>query len=128
MKKLLMPVLLAAGLMFTTAGFSQDAVKVDHQFQIQLTDAMLQSGALQVDISALQFADEATEQKYFKSIANNLVEWTLDFNAQTATMHLFPERLGKHTWTLSDWNAYLQTMSTQCAETYKAFQISSPKQ
>lgn len=128
MKKLLMPVLLAAGLLFTVAGYSQDAVKIDHQFQVQLTDAMLQSGAVQIDISALQFADEATAQKYFKSIANNLVEFTLDYNTHTATMHLFPERLGKHTWTLADWNAYLQTMSARCSETYQAFQISSPKQ
>ncbi|HMZ88887.1 MAG TPA: hypothetical protein PK511_12030 [Chitinophagales bacterium] len=128
MKKLLMPVLLAAGLVFATAGYSQDAVKFDQHFQVQLTDAMLQSGSVVMDISDLQFTDEAAAQKYFNAIRNNLVEFTLDYSAHTVTMHLYPERLGKHTWTLSDWNAYLANMAERNAETYQSFQISSPKQ
>ena len=42
MKKLILPVLLAAGLLLSAEGYAQQAVKVDQNFDIQLTDELLQ--------------------------------------------------------------------------------------
>lgn len=127
MKRFLLPALLAVGMLFSVSGFSQNAVKLNKEFTLQLTETMLAQKAVTMDISDLQFADEATAVKYFNAIKNNLTDYTVDFAAQTAVMHLYPERLGKHTWTIADWNAYFQTQANVNAETYKAFQISSPK-
>lgn len=127
MKRFLLPALLAVGMLFSVSGFSQNAVKLNTEFKLQLTESLLAQKALTIDISDLQFADEAAAVKYFHAIQNNLTDYTVDFAAQTVVMHLYPERLGKHTWTLADWNAYLETQAAANAETYKAFQISSPK-
>lgn len=127
MKRVLLPALLAVGLLLTVTGYSQSAVKLDQQFTLQLTESMLSERSVTFDITDLQFADEITAVKYFNAIKNNLVDFTVDYTQQKAVMHLYPERLGKHTWTLADWNAYMATMSNTSAETFKAFQISSPK-
>lgn len=121
MKKLILPVLLAAGLLLSAEGYAQQAVKVDQNFDIQLTDELLQQKYVILDVSGLQFKDEATAQKYFKSIANNLIEFHLDYATQTVTMMLYPDRLGKFTWTLEDWNKYVDNMSTRCSSTYTSF-------
>lgn len=127
MKRFLLPALLAVGMLFSVSGFSQTAVKLDKQFTIQLSESMLAAKAVTMDISELQFADEASAVKYFNAIKNNLTDYTVDFANHQVVMHLYPERLGKHIWTLSDWNAYLQTTANTNAETYKAFEISTPK-
>lgn len=127
MKRFLLPALLAVGMLFSVSGFSQTAVKLNTEFKLQLTESMLTQKAVTMDISDLQFTDEAAAVKYFHAIQNNLTDYTVDYPNRTAVMHLYPERLGKHTWTIADWNAYLLTQSTVNAETYKAFQISSPK-
>ena len=121
MKRLIIPVLLAAGLLFTSVGFGQQVVKVDQNFSIQLTDQLLQQKSITLDISVLQFKDEANAVKFFHSIANNLVEFKLDYASKTATMNLFPERLAGHAWTLNDWNEYISTMSNRCSVTYNSF-------
>ncbi len=121
MKRFLLPTLLAVGLFLTVSGYGQEAVKVDRQFNIQLTESMLLQKSVQLDISGLQFRDEAMAVKFFNAIENNLVEYTVDFQNKTAVMQLFPERLGKHTWTLEQWNTYMNTAGTNSAETYKAF-------
>lgn len=121
MKRLILPVLLAAGLLISADGYGQQATKVDPNFTIQLTESMLQQKFIQLDISGLQFKDEVTAQKFFKSIQNNLVEFRVDYTAQTALMMLYPDRLGKFTWTLEDWNEYVGNMSTRCSSTYSSF-------
>ncbi len=120
-KRLIIPVLLAAGLLFTTAGICQQVVKVDQNFTIQLTDQLLQQKSITLDISALQFKDEANAVKFFNSIKNNLVEFSLDYSTKTATMNLFPERLGTHEWTLANWNEYISGMGQRCTTTYNSF-------
>jgi len=121
MKRFLLPTLLAVGLFLTVSGYGQEAVKVDRQFNIQLTESMLLQKSVQLDNSGLQFRDEAMAVKFFNAIENNLVEYTVDFQNKTAVMQLFPERLGKHTWTLEQWNTYMNTAGMNSAETYKAF-------
>ena len=100
MKRLILPVLLAAGMLLSAEGYGQQAVKVDQNFNIQLTEDLLQQKFVQLDISGLSFKDEATATKYFNSIENNLVEFVLNYEAKTATMMLYPDRLGKFTYTL----------------------------
>ncbi len=121
MKRLILPVLLAAGLLISAQGYAQQATKVEPDFNIQLTESMLQQKFIQLDISGLQFKDEVTAQKFFKSIGNNLVEFRLDYTSKTAIMMLYPDRLGKFTWTLADWNEYVGNMSTRCSSTYSSF-------
>ncbi|MBK8343840.1 MAG: hypothetical protein IPL12_11325 [Bacteroidetes bacterium] len=121
MKRLILPVLLAAGLLLSVDGYAQTAVKVDKNFSIQLTDELSQQKFVQLDISDLQFKSEADAQKFFKSIANNLCEFKVDYAAKTAVMMLYPDRLGKFTWTLDDWNKYVGDMSARCSATYNSF-------
>ncbi len=121
MKPLFKPLLIAIGLLFTVSGYTQNAVRVDQNFKVQITDQLLQQKFVTLDISDLQFKSELEAQKYFHSIENNLVEFNVDYSAKTATMLLFPERIGNHTWTLDDWNAYIANMSTRCSTTYNAF-------
>ncbi|MBK9455437.1 MAG: hypothetical protein IPO24_07530 [Bacteroidetes bacterium] len=121
MKRLILPVLLAAGMLLSAEGYGQQAVKVDQNFNIQLTDDLLQQKFVQLDISGLSFKDEATATKYFNSIENNLVEFVLNYEAKTATMMLYPDRLGKFTYTLEDWNKYIATMSQRCSSNYNSF-------
>lgn len=121
MKQLIMPVLLATGLLLTVSGFSQQAVKVDQSFDIELTDQLLQQKYVALDISGLQFKNEIEAQKFFKSIANNLVEFNLDYASKKATMVLFPERTGNHVYSLEDWNVYIDNMSSRCSSTYNSF-------
>lgn len=116
-----MPVLLATGLLLSVSGFAQQAVKVDQSFNIELTDQLLQQKYVTLDISDLQFKNELEANKFFKSIANNLVEFNLDYASKKATMVLFPERTGNHIYTLEDWNAYIDNMSTRSATTYNSF-------
>ena len=106
MKRLILPVLLAAGMLLSAEGYGQQAVKVDQNFNIQLTEDLLH---------------EATATKYFNSIENNLVEFVLNYEAKTATMMLYPDRLGKFTYTLEDWNKYIATMSQRCSSNYNSF-------
>lgn len=121
MKQLLLPTFLVVGLFLSVSGYSQQAVKVDHQFNVQLTESMLQEKSVLLDISDLQFRDESVAIKFFNAIENNLVEYTVDFESKTAVMQLFPERLGKHTWTIEQWNSYMTTAGAASAATYKAF-------
>jgi len=121
MKQLIMPVLFATGLLLSVSGFAQQAVKVDQSFNIELTDQLLQQKYVTLDISDLQFKNELEANKFFKSIANNLVEFNLDYASKKATMVLFPERTGNHIYTLEDWNAYMDNMSTRSATTYNSF-------
>lgn len=121
MKRLILPVLLAAGMLISAEGYGQQAVKVDQNFNIQLTEDLLQQKFVQLDISGLSFKDEATATKYFNSIENNLVEFVLNYEAKTATMMLYPDRLGKFTYTLEDWNKYIANMSQRCSSNYNSF-------
>lgn len=121
MKRLILPVLLTVGLLFSISGYGQQAIKVDQSFNLQLTESILQQKFVQVDFSSLQFKDEVVAQKFFKSIENNLVSFTVDYASNTATMVIYPERLGKFTWTLDDWNTYFGNMSTTCSANYASF-------
>jgi len=121
MKRFIMPVLLASGLLFTVCGFGQQAVKLDQQFNLQLTDELIQQQYVEYDFSALQFTNEAAAAKFFKSIENNLVSFSIDYTSKIATMKLYPERLGKHTWTLDQWNSYMSGTTQRCTTTYQSF-------
>ena len=117
MKQLIMPVLLATGLLLSVSGFAQQAVKVDQSFTIELTDQLLEQKYVSLDISDLKFKNE----KFFKSIANNLVEFNLDYASKKVTMVLYPERTGKFTYTLADWNTYIDNMAKRSSSTYNSF-------
>lgn len=120
MKRLITPALLVVALLFSASGFAQ-SVKLDDHFSIQLTSQTLAQKSVQFDISGLNFKDEATAQKFFNSIQNNLVTFSVDYAAKSATMFLYPERLGKTIWTIEDWNQYLDSTSKRCATTYQSF-------
>lgn len=122
MKRFLLPALLTAGLFLTASVYGQEVVQIDKQFGIQLTEAQLDAQSVQIDISNLIFRDETMAQKFFRSIENNLVTYALDYDAKTVVMTLHPERLGKHTWTLENWNNYLATAASNSAATYQSFE------
>lgn len=121
MKQLIMPVLLATGLLLSVSGFAQQAVKVDQSFTMELTDQLLEQKYVTLDISDLKFKNEQEAQKFFKSIANNLVEFNLDYASKKVTMVLYPERTGKFTYTLADWNTYIDNMAKRSSSTYNSF-------
>lgn len=73
MKRLILPVLLAAGLLLSVDGYAQTAVKVDKNFSIQLTDELLQQKFVQLDISDLQFKSEADAQKFLNQSLTTFV-------------------------------------------------------
>ena len=120
MKRFITPVLLTAALLFSASGFTQ-TVKLDDHFSIQLTSQTLEQKSVQFDITGLNFKDEADAQKFFNSIQNNLVNFSVDYATKTATMFLYPERLGKTIWTIEDWNQYLDATSQRCTTTYQSF-------
>lgn len=121
MKRLILPVLLVAGLLFATGAFAQQTVKVDRSFSVTLTDQILQQKTVDLDISGLQFKDAATAEKFFHAIANNLIDYSVDYGAKKVTMHLYPERLNGQSWTVENWNEYMSLSSKQSASTYNAF-------
>ncbi len=120
MKRFITPLLLTAAMLVTVSGFSQ-SVKLDDHFSIQISDQTLQQKTVQFDITGLNFKDEPTAQKFFNSIQNNLVSFSVDFTAKTATMYLYPERLGKTVWTIEQWNDYMDATSIRCSTTYQSF-------
>lgn len=120
MKRLITPILLAAVFFIAAPGFSQ-TVKLDNHFSMQINSQILEQKSVQFDITSLNFKDEATAQKFFHAIQNNLVSFSVDYSTKTATMYLFPERLGKAVWTIDDWNQYLENTSQRCTTTYQSF-------
>ncbi len=121
MKRLIMPALLVLGLLLAGTGYSQTAVKIDKQFSIQLTNQMIEQGSVELDFSGLNFKDEESAQKFFKSIENNLMSYTVDFSSKTATMFIYADRLGNHTWSIEQWNSYMSSTSQSCITNYQSF-------
>ena len=101
-------------------GYSQ-VVKIDNNFNLQLTPQMIEQGSVQLDISTLLFADETAAIKYFRSVENNLVTFTVDFSASIVTMNFHADRLGNHQWTFDQWNNYINSTTQQCAANYQTF-------
>jgi hypothetical protein len=121
MKRLILPVLLTVGLLFSISGYGQQAIKVDQNFNLQLNESILQQKFVQLDFTSLQFKDEVVAQKFFKSIENNLVSFTVDYASNTAMMVIYPERLGKFSWSLEEWNTFIANMSPSCSANYASF-------
>ncbi len=121
MKRFITPALLVLGILLAGSGYSQTAVTIDKQFSIQLTPQMIEQGQVQLDISSLNFIDETAAQKFFRSVENNLMSFSVDFASETATMYIYADRLGNQSWTIDQWNSYMITASQSCIANYQSF-------
>jgi hypothetical protein len=120
MKRFITPALIALCLLITGSGYSQ-AISIDKQFNLQLTQQMIEQGSVVLDISSLSFTDEAAAVKFFRSVENNLFSFEVDFASKTATILIHADRLGSRVWSLEQWNDYLVISSKNCADTYQLF-------
>lgn len=75
--------------------------------QITLDEDAPVKNTYTADISELALENEEAAIKMFNRISNNLVQFTLNWDAQTVTVHVHNERL-KEPRTIAEWNSYFE--------------------
>ncbi|MEZ5013463.1 MAG: hypothetical protein R2794_04165 [Chitinophagales bacterium] len=70
------------------------------------------------DISAMHFVSKEAAEEYFAKCRDNIVNYTVDFEKHTATIHLMLEFMEPRGWTVADYNAYLAKVSSRYQSVY----------
>lgn len=74
-----------------------------------------------VDISKMGFKDADAATRFFRSMTDNLVNATVDWATQTATVHLMLEYAPTPGWDIVKWNSYFVSVSTRYLGAFNKF-------
>ena len=117
MKKALQSLLIVFMLVAGFHASAQTAAKatINSDFVISLDQSAPMSSDYTFDISKLSFKDKTSAENFFMRMHDNLVSYTVNYDAKTVTVHLMQEYVAKRGWTVADWNNYF----AQTAPRYK---------
>jgi len=126
MKQKLLPALLS---LLITVSFSFSAgaqiantgnAVIGSDFVIHLDEASPLVADYTFDISKISFTGKDQAEKFFSICRDNLLSYTVNYEAKTATVHIGLQYMESRSWGVSDYNAYFVKTSERYRHTFEA--------
>jgi len=74
-----------------------------------------------IDITDMEFVSAEAAEKFFRSMTDNLVNTTVDYEAKQAIVNLSLQHVEEKGWGVDDWNAYFRTTAARYARMLNTF-------
>lgn len=120
LRSLLLILLITVSFQFSSSAQTAGKATINKDLVIHLnTDAPLVADYT-FDISDLGFAAKEDAETFFNRCRDNLLNYTVNFETKTATVHISLEYMEPRGWGLSEYNEYFSKVSERYRSTYAA--------